>query len=70
MMPLNGLLKVFYICCSILRLLFARISAFLNTWVLFSLSYVSGMRSYVDVGVISGEREEPHYFINVADIHL
>ncbi|KAG8391872.1 hypothetical protein BUALT_Bualt01G0232100 [Buddleja alternifolia] len=29
-----------------------------------------GMRSYVDVGVISGKREEPHYFINVADIHL
>ncbi|KAL0347785.1 UNVERIFIED_CONTAM: Sphingoid long-chain bases kinase, mitochondrial [Sesamum calycinum] len=29
-----------------------------------------GVRSQVDVGVISGESGEPHYFINVADIHL
>lgn len=29
-----------------------------------------GVRSHVDVGVISGETGEPHYFINVADIHL
>ncbi|XP_021643219.2 sphingoid long-chain bases kinase 2, mitochondrial isoform X3 [Hevea brasiliensis] len=29
-----------------------------------------GLRSRVDVGVISGENEESHYFINVADIHL
>ncbi|XP_021643218.2 sphingoid long-chain bases kinase 2, mitochondrial isoform X2 [Hevea brasiliensis] len=31
---------------------------------------VEGLRSRVDVGVISGENEESHYFINVADIHL
>ncbi|CAK7348830.1 unnamed protein product [Dovyalis caffra] len=29
-----------------------------------------GMRSRMDVGVITGESEESHYFINVADIHL
>ncbi|KAI3444500.1 hypothetical protein Pfo_001165 [Paulownia fortunei] len=29
-----------------------------------------GMRSCIDVGVISGEGGEPHYFINVADVHL
>lgn len=29
-----------------------------------------GVRSRIDVGVISGESGEPHYFINVADIHL
>ncbi|KAL8495156.1 hypothetical protein ACS0TY_019359 [Phlomoides rotata] len=29
-----------------------------------------GVRSLVDVGAISGERGESHYFINVADIHL
>lgn len=29
-----------------------------------------GMRSRVDVGVITAEDKEPHYFINVADIHL
>ncbi|XP_073025890.1 sphingoid long-chain bases kinase 2, mitochondrial isoform X2 [Primulina eburnea] len=29
-----------------------------------------GMRSHIDVGFISGERGEPHYFINVADAHL
>ncbi|KAK6918332.1 Diacylglycerol kinase, catalytic domain [Dillenia turbinata] len=29
-----------------------------------------GLRSYVDVGVISGESGDYHYFINVADIHL
>ncbi|KAK4418560.1 Sphingoid long-chain bases kinase, mitochondrial [Sesamum alatum] len=29
-----------------------------------------GGRSHIDVGVISGESGEPHYFINVADIHL
>ncbi|KAM7261162.1 hypothetical protein ACFE04_026637 [Oxalis oulophora] len=29
-----------------------------------------GLRSQVDVGVINGESGEPHYFINVADIHL
>ncbi|CAK9156729.1 unnamed protein product [Ilex paraguariensis] len=29
-----------------------------------------GLRSRVDVGVITAENEEPHYFINVADIHL
>lgn len=29
-----------------------------------------GQRSRIDVGVISGETDEPHYFINVADIHL
>ncbi|KAK7274301.1 hypothetical protein RIF29_15384 [Crotalaria pallida] len=29
-----------------------------------------GLRSRVDVGVISGESGEHHYFINVADIHL
>lgn len=28
------------------------------------------MRSWIDVGVITGASEEPHYFINVADIHL
>lgn len=30
----------------------------------------NGLRSRVDVGVISGENGEPHYFINEADIHL
>ncbi|KAA8520676.1 hypothetical protein F0562_015052 [Nyssa sinensis] len=29
-----------------------------------------GLRSRIDVGVISGESGESHYFINVADIHL
>ncbi|KAL7158804.1 hypothetical protein ABFS83_02G167300 [Erythranthe nasuta] len=29
-----------------------------------------GMRSRIDVGVINGEGGEPHYFINVADVHL
>ncbi|KAJ4728225.1 sphingoid long-chain bases kinase 2, mitochondrial-like [Melia azedarach] len=29
-----------------------------------------GIRSRVDVGVITGESEGAHYFINVADIHL
>ncbi|XP_019454518.1 PREDICTED: sphingoid long-chain bases kinase 2, mitochondrial [Lupinus angustifolius] len=29
-----------------------------------------GLRSRIDVGVISGEIGEHHYFINVADIHL
>lgn len=29
-----------------------------------------GVRSWVDVGVITGETGEPHYFINVADLHL
>ncbi|KAK4415908.1 Sphingoid long-chain bases kinase, mitochondrial [Sesamum alatum] len=29
-----------------------------------------GVKSQVDVGVISGESGDPHYFINVADIHL
>lgn len=29
-----------------------------------------GLRSRMDVGVISGETEESHYFLNVADIHL
>ncbi|MQM02833.1 hypothetical protein Taro_035607 [Colocasia esculenta] len=29
-----------------------------------------GMKSRIDVGVIHGENGEPHYFINVADIHL
>ncbi|WCJ31010.1 Diacylglycerol kinase family protein [Euphorbia peplus] len=32
---------------------------------------VKGARSQVDVGVITGEKnEESHYFINVADVHL
>ncbi|XP_059651349.1 sphingoid long-chain bases kinase 2, mitochondrial [Cornus florida] len=30
----------------------------------------TGVRSPIDVGVISGETGESHYFINVADIHL
>lgn len=29
-----------------------------------------GRRSHIDVGVITGESGEPHYFINVADVHL
>ncbi|KAK4476618.1 hypothetical protein RD792_015778 [Penstemon davidsonii] len=29
-----------------------------------------GVRSHIHVGVISGENGEPHYFINVADLHL
>ncbi|KAM5555461.1 hypothetical protein ABKV19_023404 [Rosa sericea] len=29
-----------------------------------------GQRSRIDVGVISTETDEPHYFINVADIHF
>lgn len=29
-----------------------------------------GVKIKVDVGVINGDNEEPHYFINVADIHL
>ncbi|KNA19822.1 hypothetical protein SOVF_057740 [Spinacia oleracea] len=31
---------------------------------------VKGLRSRVDVGLITAEDKEPHYFINVADIHL
>ncbi|XP_010261338.1 PREDICTED: sphingoid long-chain bases kinase 2, mitochondrial isoform X2 [Nelumbo nucifera] len=31
---------------------------------------VKGQKSRIDVGVINGESGEPHYFINVADIHL
>ncbi|GER45225.1 diacylglycerol kinase family protein [Striga asiatica] len=29
-----------------------------------------GIRSRIDVGVITGESREPQYFVNVADIHL
>lgn len=29
-----------------------------------------GLRSPVDIGVISGQSGEPHFFINVADVHL
>ncbi|KAG9455276.1 hypothetical protein H6P81_008180 [Aristolochia fimbriata] len=29
-----------------------------------------GVKSKIDVGVITGPNKEPHYFINVADIHL
>ncbi|KAH9609058.1 hypothetical protein KSS87_021818 [Heliosperma pusillum] len=29
-----------------------------------------GMRSRIDVGIITGDDREPHHFINVADIHL
>ncbi|KAL9245356.1 hypothetical protein vseg_019018 [Gypsophila vaccaria] len=29
-----------------------------------------GMRSRIDVGVITGKDREPHHFINVADVHL
>ncbi|KAL3814811.1 hypothetical protein ACJIZ3_016079 [Penstemon smallii] len=29
-----------------------------------------GVRSHIHVGVTSGENGEPHYFINVADLHL
>ncbi|KAL6495521.1 Sphingoid long-chain bases kinase 2, mitochondrial [Orobanche gracilis] len=29
-----------------------------------------GVRSRIDVGAITGEKGEPHYFINVADLHL
>ncbi|KAI5647201.1 hypothetical protein M9H77_33206 [Catharanthus roseus] len=29
-----------------------------------------GLKSRIDVGVITGENEKPHYFINVADVHL
>ncbi|KAF9614146.1 hypothetical protein IFM89_015465 [Coptis chinensis] len=29
-----------------------------------------GLKSRIDIGVISGESGEPHYFVNVADIHL
>ncbi|TQD74051.1 hypothetical protein C1H46_040407 [Malus baccata] len=32
--------------------------------------HLAGQRSWIDVGVISGEDGEPHYFVNVADIHL
>ncbi|KAF3441567.1 hypothetical protein FNV43_RR15481 [Rhamnella rubrinervis] len=31
---------------------------------------VRGQRTCIDVGVISGETKEFHYFVNVADIHL
>ncbi|XP_030541077.2 sphingoid long-chain bases kinase 2, mitochondrial [Rhodamnia argentea] len=31
---------------------------------------VKGQRSQIDIGVIGGENEELHYFLNVADIHL
>ncbi|KAK3009387.1 hypothetical protein RJ639_014650 [Escallonia herrerae] len=31
---------------------------------------VKGLRSRIDVGVISGEGGDSHYFVNVADIHL
>ncbi|GLU00713.1 hypothetical protein SLE2022_180600 [Rubroshorea leprosula] len=30
----------------------------------------TGLRSRIDVGVINREGEQPHYYINVADIHL
>lgn len=33
-------------------------------------NFFAGLRSRIDVGVIDGEEGEPHYFINVADIHL
>lgn len=36
----------------------------------FIFSPFAGHRSRIDVGVIDGEKEEAHYFINVADIHL
>ncbi|KAM1010847.1 hypothetical protein ACFX13_047013 [Malus domestica] len=36
-------------------------------WV--DLEWNEGQRSQIDVGVISGEDGEPHYFVNVADIH-
>ncbi|GAB4861681.1 Sphingoid long-chain bases kinase 2, mitochondrial [Ancistrocladus abbreviatus] len=29
-----------------------------------------GLRSWIDVGVITGDNGEPHHFINIADIHL
>lgn len=31
---------------------------------------VRGLKSRIDVGVISAQHKEPHYFINIADIHL
>lgn len=37
---------------------------------LLKLSCFEGLRSRVDVGVITSKDREPHYFINVADIHL
>lgn len=30
----------------------------------------AGLRSRIDVGVISGGSGESHYFVNVADVHL
>ncbi|RZC72471.1 hypothetical protein C5167_047949 [Papaver somniferum] len=29
-----------------------------------------GLRTRIDIGAVSGERGEPHYFLNVADVHL
>lgn len=37
---------------------------------IFSSHVFSGIRSRIDVGVITGESAESHYFINVADVHL
>lgn len=39
-------------------------------WFYVLLYAISGMRSYIDVGAITGESGESHYFINVADVHL
>lgn len=36
-----------------------------NKWILFA-----GVKSKLDIGVMEGPNREPHFFVNVADIHL
>jgi hypothetical protein len=30
----------------------------------------AGVKSKLDIGVMEGPNREPHFFVNVADIHL
>lgn len=77
MMLLNVFLEVSYLCAIILEEClgsFSTLSEFVMEWnpiklIDFMFSY-TGMRSYIDVGAITGESGESHYFINVADVHL
>ncbi|KAL9673246.1 hypothetical protein QQ045_029500 [Rhodiola kirilowii] len=49
---------------------FARTFGWLAFYIMISFIYLVGIRSRVDVGVVTGGDGELHYFINVADIHL
>ncbi|RYR15489.1 hypothetical protein Ahy_B04g072242 isoform B [Arachis hypogaea] len=53
-----------------LFLFFVFAIAILFAVLLINVGILTGLRSRVDIGVISGESCENHYFINVADIHL